>query len=176
MKGPSLLEWIPEFHFDGPLPSRSVPRGRSYSSVVFDPSTTMVVAASSLQARFASFDEDSNRLWEPDGKFKRIASCWSILLTIVRHATLVPNVSDPVCDCSTLELTDPDLWMVMDGYVPRISSYGISPDLFLLHLDLSLRPTSSSMTWRSSPLKRRVPRQGARTLSLSGPPSTEGRI
>jgi len=38
---------------------------------VFDPSTTLVVAASSLQARFASFDEDGNRLWEPDGEFKR---------------------------------------------------------------------------------------------------------
>ena len=87
LKGPSLLEWIPEFHLDGPLPMRSVPRGRSYSSVVFDPSTTLVVAASSLQAKFASFDEDGNRLWEPDGESKRIASCWGTGLTTVlmRH-------------------------------------------------------------------------------------------
>ena len=69
-KGPSLLEWIPDFHVDGPLPLRSVPRGRSYSSVVFEPSTCLVVAASSLQAKFASFDEDGNKIWEPDGEFQ----------------------------------------------------------------------------------------------------------
>lgn len=55
---------------DGPLPSRSVPRGRSYSSVVFEPSTCLIVAASSLQAKFASFDEDGNKIWEPDGKLE----------------------------------------------------------------------------------------------------------
>jgi len=135
MKGPSLLEWIPEFHLDGPLPSRSIPRGRSYSSVVFDPSTTLVVAASSLQARFASFDEDGNRLWEPDGEFKRITSCWSTVLTMSLHATLVPNVSDPVCDCSTLELIDPDLWVAMDGCAPWIAGSGIS----LLTLTVTFR-------------------------------------
>lgn len=93
-EGPSLVEWIPDFHVDGPLPSRSVPRGRSYSSVVFEPSTCLIVAASSLQAKFASFDEDGNKIWEPD----------------------VPNVSDPMCDCSTLELIAPDSWMTMDGF------------------------------------------------------------
>lgn len=67
MKGPSLLEWIPDFQFEGPLPSKSVPRGRAYSSVVFDPSTSLIVATSSLQAKFASFDEDGVQVWEPDG-------------------------------------------------------------------------------------------------------------
>jgi hypothetical protein len=28
----------------------------------------LIVAASSLQAKFASFDEDGNQLWEPDGE------------------------------------------------------------------------------------------------------------
>ncbi|KAJ7481615.1 CPSF A subunit region-domain-containing protein [Mycena latifolia] len=93
-EGPSLLEWLPDFNLDTPLPSKPVPRGRSYSSVVFDPSTSLIVAASSLQAKFASFDEDGNRVWEPDA----------------------PNVADPQCDCSCLELISPDLWITMDGY------------------------------------------------------------
>ncbi|KAJ7624997.1 CPSF A subunit region-domain-containing protein [Mycena polygramma] len=93
-EGPSLLEWLPDFNLDTPLPTKSVPRGRSYSNVVFDPSTSLIVAASSLQAKFASFDEDGNRMWEPDA----------------------PNVSDPLCDCSCLELISPDLWITMDGF------------------------------------------------------------
>ncbi|KAF9460288.1 CPSF A subunit region-domain-containing protein [Collybia nuda] len=93
-EGPSLMEWVPEFQLNGPLPSRAVPRGRSYSSILFEPSTSLIVAASSLRAKFASFDEDGNKVWEPD----------------------VPNVSDPLCDCSTLELISPEGWMTMDGY------------------------------------------------------------
>ncbi|KAF8633074.1 hypothetical protein AX15_001523 [Amanita polypyramis BW_CC] len=92
--GPSLIEWIPDYRLEGPLPFRSVPCGRAYSNVVFDPSTQLVVAASSLQARFASYDEDGNRLWEPDG----------------------PDISDPICDCSTLELINPEFWFTMDGF------------------------------------------------------------
>ncbi|KAJ6481684.1 CPSF A subunit region-domain-containing protein [Mycena sanguinolenta] len=93
-EGPSLLEWVPDLTLDTALPSKSVPRGRSYSNVVFDPSTSLIVAASSLQAKFASFDEDGNRIWEPDA----------------------PNVGDPHCDCSCLELISPDLWITMDGF------------------------------------------------------------
>ncbi|KAJ3764362.1 CPSF A subunit region-domain-containing protein [Lentinula raphanica] len=93
-EGPTLLEWIPEFELNYPLPMRSIPRGRAYSSVVFDPSTSLVVAAAVLEASFASFDEDSNRLWAPDA----------------------PNISDPRIECSTLELISPDLWVSLDGY------------------------------------------------------------
>ncbi|KAH0581631.1 hypothetical protein H2248_011332 [Termitomyces sp. 'cryptogamus'] len=93
-EGPSLLEWIPEFDLNGPLPSRNISRGRSYSNLIFDASTHLIVAASSLQARFASFDEDGNKVWEPE----------------------TSNISDPLCDCSTLELVSPDLWVTMDGY------------------------------------------------------------
>ncbi|KAG5351787.1 hypothetical protein C0989_004941 [Termitomyces sp. Mn162] len=93
-QGPSLLEWIPEFDLNGPLPSRNISRGRSYSNLIFDASTHLIVAASSLQARFASFDEDGNKVWEPE----------------------TSNISDPLCDCSTLELVSPDLWVTMDGY------------------------------------------------------------
>ncbi|KAF5309321.1 hypothetical protein D9611_014402 [Ephemerocybe angulata] len=92
--GPRLLEWLPDFSYDYPLPSRSVPRGRSYSNVVFDPSTCLVVAASCNQAKFASYDEDGNRIWEPDA----------------------PNVSDPTSDTSALELISPDSWVTMDGF------------------------------------------------------------
>ncbi|KAJ3784599.1 CPSF A subunit region-domain-containing protein [Lentinula aff. detonsa] len=93
-EGPTLLEWIPDFELNFPLPMRSVPRGRAYSNVVFDPSTSLVVAAAVLEARFASFDEDYNRIWAPDA----------------------PNISDPTTECSTLELISPDLWVSLDGY------------------------------------------------------------
>ncbi|TFK16893.1 hypothetical protein FA15DRAFT_650709 [Coprinopsis marcescibilis] len=93
-EGPRLLEWLPDFSYDGPLPARSVPRGRSYSNVLFDPSTCLIVAASSLQAKFASYDEDGNRVWEPDA----------------------PNVSDPLTDTSALELISPNSWVTMDGF------------------------------------------------------------
>ncbi|KAH0834713.1 CPSF A subunit region-domain-containing protein [Lanmaoa asiatica] len=93
-EGPSLLEWIPGIELDTSLPKRSIPRSRPYSNVVFEPSASLIVAASTLQARFASYDEDSNVLWEPDG------GC----------------VSFPQCDCSTLELISPDSWITMDGY------------------------------------------------------------
>ncbi|KAG7452675.1 uncharacterized protein BT62DRAFT_989773 [Guyanagaster necrorhizus] len=93
-EGPSLLEWIPDFHYESSIPTRSVPRGRFYSSVIFDPSTSLIVAASSLEAKFASFDEDGNKVWEPDAS----------------------NVGYPMTDCSTLELISPDLWISMDGF------------------------------------------------------------
>ncbi|KAF8970332.1 CPSF A subunit region-domain-containing protein [Flammula alnicola] len=100
-EGPNLLEWVPNFQLDGPLPSRSITRGRSYSNVLFDPSTSLIVAASSLQAKFTSYDEDGNRIWEPDA----------------------PNIADPVCDCSTLELLSPDLWITLDGFEFATNEY-----------------------------------------------------
>jgi hypothetical protein len=30
---------------------------------------------------------------------------------------VAPNISDPVCDCSTLELISPDHWITLDGCV-----------------------------------------------------------
>ncbi|KAF9448151.1 hypothetical protein P691DRAFT_801258 [Macrolepiota fuliginosa MF-IS2] len=100
-EGPVLVEWVPDFQFDAVLPMRSVPRGRAYSSVVFDPSTSLIVAASSLQARFTSFDEDGNRMWEPDA----------------------PNIPEPNADCSALELIAPDIWVTMDGFEFATNEY-----------------------------------------------------
>ncbi|KAI0366045.1 hypothetical protein BV20DRAFT_1115505 [Pilatotrama ljubarskyi] len=65
-EGPSLVEWMPDIQLDGHLPARSVPRSRPYSNVVYDASTSLIVAASSFQNRFASYDEDGNIVWEPD--------------------------------------------------------------------------------------------------------------
>ncbi|KAG8216364.1 CPSF A subunit region-domain-containing protein [Butyriboletus roseoflavus] len=93
-EGPTLLEWIPDVELDTSLPKRSLPRSRPYSNIVFEPSASLIVAASTLPARFASYDEDNNMLWEPDGT----------------------GVSFPQCDCSTLELIFPDSWITMDGY------------------------------------------------------------
>ncbi|TFY69793.1 hypothetical protein EVG20_g3009 [Dentipellis fragilis] len=93
-EGPSLLEWMPDIQVGTDLPSRSVPRTRPYTNVVFDSSTGLIVAASSLQAQFTSFDEDGNQTWEPD----------------------TPNVSYPTTECSTLELFTPDSWTTLDGF------------------------------------------------------------
>ncbi|KAF5359903.1 hypothetical protein D9758_013993 [Tetrapyrgos nigripes] len=87
-EGPSLLEWIPDFHLDGPLPEKFIPCGRPYSNIVFDPATSLIVAAASLEAQFTLFDEDNNRVWEPDAH----------------------NISDTTTECSTLELISPDLY------------------------------------------------------------------
>lgn len=62
-----MLEWIPNLELHGPLPQRFVPRGRSYSNVLFERSTGLIVAASSLPAKFGSYDDDGNKIWEPDG-------------------------------------------------------------------------------------------------------------
>ncbi|KAF5380083.1 hypothetical protein D9615_006209 [Tricholomella constricta] len=118
-EGPSLLEWIPDFRLDGPLPSRSIPRGRSYSNLIFEPSTSLIVAASSLQARFASFDEDGNRIWDPDA----------------------PNISDPLCDCSTLELISPDIWVTMDGF--EFATNEFINDMTIVTLETSSTETGS---------------------------------
>ncbi|OSD02613.1 hypothetical protein PYCCODRAFT_1477600 [Trametes coccinea BRFM310] len=93
-EGPSLVEWMPDIQVDGHLPARSVPRSRAYSNVVYDASTSLIVAASTFQNRFASYDEDGNIVWEPDS----------------------PNISFPRCECSALELISPDGWITMDGH------------------------------------------------------------
>lgn len=66
-QGSALMEWIPGIQLDNHLPSRSVPRQRPCTNVVYDSSTSLVVAASSQLSKFASYDEDGNIVWEPDG-------------------------------------------------------------------------------------------------------------
>ncbi|KAI0731786.1 CPSF A subunit region-domain-containing protein [Fomitopsis betulina] len=93
-EGPSLVEWMPDLQLTTQLPSRSVPRSKGYTNVVYDSNTSLIVAASSRQSRFASYDDDGNIVWEPDA----------------------PNVSFPYCDSSIIELLMPDSWVTMDGY------------------------------------------------------------
>jgi len=59
-----------------------VPRGRSYSNVLFDPSLGLIIAGSSLQAKFTSYDEDGNRIWEPEGMQTIVAASFSQLFTL----------------------------------------------------------------------------------------------
>jgi cleavage and polyadenylation specificity factor subunit 1 len=96
-EGPALCEWVPEYadELGAPLPMRNIPRGRAYSNVVYDAGTGLVVASSVVKARFTLFDEEGEKIWEPDGM----------------------DVDDPWTDCSTLELITPDSWITMDGYV-----------------------------------------------------------
>ncbi|TFK49248.1 hypothetical protein OE88DRAFT_1662681 [Heliocybe sulcata] len=93
-EGPSLLEWMPGIQIATDLPSRFVPRSQAYSHLVYESSTSLLVASSVRQAKFTTYDDDGNCLWEPDA----------------------PNVTYPVCDCSSLELISPETWTVMDGY------------------------------------------------------------
>ena len=59
---------MPDLQLATQLPSRFVPRSRPYAHVVYEPSTSLIVAASALKAKFASYDEDGNNVWEPDGE------------------------------------------------------------------------------------------------------------
>ncbi|KAL1736023.1 CPSF A subunit region-domain-containing protein [Schizophyllum commune] len=93
-EGQTLCEWIPEYEIGHRLPMRHIPQGRAYSNVVYEPASSMIVAAASLHARFASFDEDGNQIWAPDG----------------------PGITEPTVECSTLELISPEVWATVDGY------------------------------------------------------------
>ncbi|KAH7107502.1 CPSF A subunit region-domain-containing protein [Auriculariales sp. MPI-PUGE-AT-0066] len=93
-EGPCLIEWSPNLTLDENLPAQFIPRGRAYTSVAFEPATGLVVAASSLRSRFDLFDEDGNKVWQPDGEY----------------------VSDPQTDTSTLELIDPTTWTTVAGF------------------------------------------------------------
>jgi len=79
IQGPSQLEWLPGIMLDTPLPKRTVPKSRQYSNVVFETNSLLIVAASSLQAQFASYDEDNNLIWEPDGAYHILSFHLAIL-------------------------------------------------------------------------------------------------
>jgi len=58
---------MPDVDLNLTMPSRHFPQGRSYTNVVFEPTCGLLVAASLTQARFASYDEEGNETWAPDG-------------------------------------------------------------------------------------------------------------
>lgn len=59
---------MPDVNVSSMLTSRTLPRGSSYSHVIFDSDTSLIVAASLQLTPFASFDEDGGRMWTPDGQ------------------------------------------------------------------------------------------------------------
>lgn len=103
---------MPDIQLYTALPSRSVSRSRPYSNLAFDPNTSLIVAASSLQAKYVLYDEDGNAVWTPDSADPEV----HCLLSFLTFASITgANVSEPLCDCSTIELISPDLWITMDG-------------------------------------------------------------
>lgn len=98
------------------LPSKFVPRRRSYSNIIFEATSGLVVAASSAEARFGLFDEEGVKMWDPDGELPLTHALSGICIAKTTHSTAV-NVSDPTTECSSLELIHPDGWVTMDGYV-----------------------------------------------------------
>ncbi|KAI0264066.1 CPSF A subunit region-domain-containing protein [Russula aff. rugulosa BPL654] len=56
-EGPTLLEWMPDVDLN---------LGSSYTNVVFEPTSNLLVAASLVQAQFSSYDEEGSEMWSPD--------------------------------------------------------------------------------------------------------------
>lgn len=68
-EGPVLVEWSPDYTFDGVMPMRSIPQGQSYTHIRFDETTGLLVGSAVFKSKFTLFDEDGNKMWEPDGRF-----------------------------------------------------------------------------------------------------------
>lgn len=63
---------MPDVDLNLGMPSRHIPQGRSYTNVVFEATSNLLVAASLVQAQFSSYDEEGNEMWSPDGKLHLI--------------------------------------------------------------------------------------------------------
>ncbi len=59
---------MPDVDLNLGIPSRHIPQGRSYTNVVFESTSNLLVAASIVQAPFSSYDEEGNETWSADGK------------------------------------------------------------------------------------------------------------
>ena len=105
---------MPDVDLNLDMPSRHIHRGRSYTNIVFEPTNCLMVAASLMQAPFASYDEDGNESWTPDGESCLLCYC-SHTETFIYF--IAPNVSYPMSECSALELFSPD-YIAIDGYAP----------------------------------------------------------
>jgi len=73
-QGPTLFEWMPDVDLNLGMPSRHIPLGRSYTNVVFESTSSLLVAASLVEAQFSSYDEEGAEMWAPDCRFYLI--CW----------------------------------------------------------------------------------------------------
>ncbi|KDQ18770.1 hypothetical protein BOTBODRAFT_28276 [Botryobasidium botryosum FD-172 SS1] len=92
--GPNLVSWIPDIYLGAPLVYKSVQAGRRYTSITYHHETQHIVAAASLKSSFILFDEEGRTAWTPDA----------------------PDVTNPLGECSCLELISPDTWTTIDGY------------------------------------------------------------
>jgi cleavage and polyadenylation specificity factor subunit 1 len=60
---------MPDVDLNLGMPSRHIPQGRSYTNIVFETTSNLLVAASLVMAQFSSYDEEANEMWSPDGMF-----------------------------------------------------------------------------------------------------------
>lgn len=74
------MEWVPDIQLEQHLPCRIVLKPRAYSNIVFEPSTSLLVASSVTLNKFASYDDDGNILWEPDGEAPHEPQMKSLML------------------------------------------------------------------------------------------------
>ena len=106
---------MPDISVGTSMPSRYVPRSRTYSNVTFDSSTGLMVAAATLMSKFGLFDEDGNRMWEPDGMWGAFIETIVLAATQVYEHVLATNVDYPTSESSTLELCTSDFNHTFDG-------------------------------------------------------------
>jgi cleavage and polyadenylation specificity factor subunit 1 len=97
-EGPCLVEWVEDMELGTPLPSRRAYKERSYSHVVYEPSSDLVIAAAQLSAQFGSYDEDGNVMWEPDGEryhmlIESVADSWQGLTSHGQWQSVLPSNS-----------------------------------------------------------------------------------
>ena len=63
---------MPDVDLNLGMPSRHIPQGRSYTNIVFEPTSNLLVGASLVEAQFSAYDEEGSEMWSPDGKFHLI--------------------------------------------------------------------------------------------------------
>ncbi|CED82389.1 mRNA cleavage and polyadenylation factor II complex, subunit CFT1 (CPSF subunit) [Phaffia rhodozyma] len=93
-EGPKVLEFPKNIDISQPLPTKRVSPGRTYSHVVFDPTSCHAVAAGLFSVKYVLFDEDDQK---------------------VRSKTVDARLM-PMTERSSLELLKFSSGEVMDGY------------------------------------------------------------
>lgn len=79
LKGPKVLEYPRDIDISQPLPTKRVFPGRTYSHVVFDPTSCHAVAAGLFSVKYELFDEDDQKVRSKTGErsvFLLVGSFW----------------------------------------------------------------------------------------------------
>ena len=82
---------MPDVDLNLGMPSRQILRGRSYTNIVFEPTTSLLVAASLVQAPFSSYDEEGNEMWAPDGVLSNMSCVFEVLRRPLSFQCFVSN-------------------------------------------------------------------------------------